>query len=72
MPLVGLVAMANVRLQSSASVPVRSNVLGVPWGVVWLLPLAIGAALVTVIETVAIDCGLVPSVTAYVNESGPT
>ena len=40
-------------------------------GVVWLLPVAVGAALVTVIVTVAETGGFVPSLTVYVNESGP-
>ena len=54
---------ANVRSQSSASPPFRVTVLSVSSGVVWVLPVAVGAAFVTVNVTVAETGGLVPSLT---------
>ena len=45
------------------SVPIRLNVTGCPARVVWLLPLAVGAAFVTVNVTVAESGGFVPSLT---------
>ena len=70
-PLDVVLGALKVRLQSSTSVPTRLNVTGLPWVVVWLLPLAVGAAFVTVSVTVAETGGLVPSSTVYVNESPP-
>ena len=62
-PLLVVLGASKVSWQSSGSVPTRLNVTGVPCAVAWLLPLAVGPALVTVIETVAETGGLVPSLT---------
>ena len=62
-PLEVVLGVLKVRVQSSASVPARLNVIGLPTVVDWLLPLAVGVALVTVRVTVAETGGFVPSLT---------